>query len=110
MTRYVATINTPGYLPMDDDPPVFDTAHEAWSYLIDERDRALDQYATPKDWNTRHDQSIDECMRVLACAAKIAMEDPSNVRSCTDTVYGSTPSYDGDHDLGLAYTVSVAED
>lgn len=40
ITRYVATINVPGYLPMDDDPPVFDSAREAWQYLVGEVDRA----------------------------------------------------------------------
>jgi len=29
--------------------------------------------------------------------------------TATGTVYGPTPGYDGDHDLGLAYTVSPAE-
>lgn len=30
MTNYVAIINTPGYSPMDDDPPVFDNARDVW--------------------------------------------------------------------------------
>jgi hypothetical protein len=28
----------------------------------------------------------------------------------TGTIYGSTPGYDGTHDLGLAYCVTVVED
>lgn len=49
MTRYVATINTPDYMPWDDDPPVFDTANEAWEYLASERERAEDSADWPDD-------------------------------------------------------------
>jgi hypothetical protein len=37
MTKFVATVNVPGYLPQEDEPAVFDTAREAWAYLRDER-------------------------------------------------------------------------
>lgn len=93
MTEYIATVNVPGYLPMDDDPPTFETPREAWQYLVAEVDRSWDDY--PEDDNgacieahtSLHVQNQDEC----------------------GSVYGPTPGYDGDHDLGLAYTVTVVE-
>lgn len=39
---FLATVNVPGYLPEDNDPPVFDTPQEAWQYLADERERGED--------------------------------------------------------------------
>lgn len=90
---YVATTNVPGYLPMDDDPPVFETAREAWQYLVGEVDRSWDDY--PEDAN-------GAC---IDAHTQIHNLDQSQ----TGTVYAPTPGYDGDHDLGLAYTVSLAE-
>jgi hypothetical protein len=94
MTTYVATINVPGYLPMDDDPPTFDTTEEAWQYLVDEVERAWDEY--PEDNNG------------AALEAHTAMH--SQDQSQTGSVVAPTPGYDGEHDLGLAYSVSVAEE
>lgn len=94
MTRYVATINTPGYLPEDCDPPLFDTAREAWQYLVSEVERSWDDY--PDDANG-------------ACVdAHTQMHNLDQSRE--GTVYAPTPGYDGFHDLGLAYSVSIAED
>jgi len=45
---FVATVHVPGYMPMDDDPPVFDTASEAWAYLATERERDEDQDDSPE--------------------------------------------------------------
>jgi hypothetical protein len=94
MVRYVATINVPGYMSMDDDPPVFETAAEAWAYLVSEVDRSWDEY--PEDRN-------GACIE-----AHTQMHNLDQDRE--GTVYAPTPGYDGDHDLGLAYTVSVFED
>lgn len=92
-TRYVATINTPGYLPWDDEPPVFETIREAWDYLAEERNRAWnDTEGMGPDW--------DPVMNDMANAGQ---------QGLTGAVYGSTPGYEGDHDLGLAYCVSVYE-
>jgi hypothetical protein len=85
---YVATINVPGYLPMDDDPPVFDTAREAWEYLYEEHERAVDG---AEAW--REDDGID-----------IHNMDREGV------IYASTPGYEGDHDLGLAYCVTYTSE
>lgn len=92
MTKYVAIINTPGYLPTDDEPPTFDTAREAWSYLYDER---LDEWSNYEYENYVRDEALLSML-----------QHPNEV----GTVYGSTPGYDGDHDLGIAYSVEVAED
>lgn len=94
--RYVATINTPGYLPMDDNPPVFDTAREAWEYLATERGYAEDDAPGGVDYS-------DTWHTLQALGTGEAEGDQPG------TVYGPTPGHDGDHDLGLAYTVSVAE-
>ena len=94
MTRYVATINTPGYMPWDDEPPTFDTPREAWQYLVGEVERSWDDY--PEDDN-------GAC---IAAHTAFHVQDQSTV----GTVYAPTPGYDGEHDLGLAYSVQVAED
>lgn len=88
---FIAIINVPGYLPMDDEPPIFDTAAEAWEYLWTER---LDNW------------SNYDYADYMSDAALADMEHKDGI----GTVYGNTPGYDGDHDLGLAYSVSVAED
>lgn len=91
---YAATVNVPGYLPTDDDPPVFDTAREAWQYLVAVVDCSWDDY--PEDENG---------------AAVEAHTQMHNINQGEPgVVYAPTPGYDGSHDLGLAYCVSVVED
>lgn len=123
--QYVATINVPGYLPMDDEPPMFDTAREAWSYLTDERTRGEDDYPDwhPGRWSAEYSETR-ETLAVLAESAHWRTSDRDNPgedvaewlagnginADGTGTVYGDTPGYDGKHDLGLAYSVQVAED
>lgn len=97
MPRYVATINVPGYLPMDDEPPVFDTAREAWQYLADERERGEDETE-----GEEYSQTFFT-LRALAHDGPAEGDEPG-------TVYGYTPGYEGEHDLGLVYSVSIAED
>ena len=114
MTQYVATINTPGYLPTDDEPAVFDTAQEAWEYLADERERAEDDAVYSDD-----DPEAYEYSDTLTTLRYIAGDEhehgnpredyPTNVDG-TGTVYGNTPGYSGDHDLGMAYSVSLVEE
>lgn len=97
MIQYVATINVPGYLPMDDEPPTFDTISEAWNYLADERkdSELMSEYpdGTP----------LSDTYRNLLHMATIP--DPQ-----TGSIYGATPGYEGDHDLGLAYSVDTVDD
>lgn len=81
---YVATINVPGYLPMDDDPPEFDTVREAWDWLLEEHERGGEGFDVAPD--------------PMIVAEFEAM-------TGTGTLYTPTPGYDGDHDLGLAYSV-----
>lgn len=95
---YVATVNIPGYLPMDDDPPVFDTIEDAWAYLAAERERSED-YAADAD---EYDYSDTFNALIIAAAGVHGHH--------AGTIYGGTPGYDGDHDLGLAYTVTETED
>lgn len=83
---FLATINTPGYLPWDDEPPVFESNAEAWEYLAGER-------------RFQEDDGYSETVEILE---RYAAEGHGE-----DTVYGDTPGYEGSHDLGLAYSVSV---
>jgi hypothetical protein len=94
MTKYVATINVPGYLPVDDEPPVFDEAREAWQYLVSEVDRQWDEY--PEDVN-------GACVEAHTAMHNVDQSQPG-------TVYAPTPGYEGSHDLGLAYSVSEVQD
>lgn len=97
---YVATINVPGYLPTDDDPPGFETAREAWQYLAEQLDLEWRSGPeSPSQATTLADLDRRANPRWLVC-------DFERV----GTVYGPTPGYDGDHDLGLAYSVEYVED
>jgi hypothetical protein len=88
---YLATQNVvPGYLPQDDDPPTFVTSGDAWQYLAEERRN--DEDNTPG-------MHYGETVNTLDAYASAGHGE--------DTVYGPTPGYDGDHDHGLAYSVTV---
>jgi hypothetical protein len=103
---FVATINVPGYLPMDDDPPTFDTAKEAWWYLYHERISGEYDYPCELCNDTQSHGPMGDCdddtetARALGQAARA---------DSIGTVYGPTPGYDGAHDLGLAYSVTECE-
>jgi hypothetical protein len=110
---FLATINVPGYLPMDDDPPVFDTAIEAWAWLAEERMRAEEDFPITEDepYSTTVD-TLDTLgtdstwtYRDLAWLTERGI-----ARDGTGSIWGETPGYDGVHDLGLAYTVSIVEE
>lgn len=93
MPEYIATMNVPGFLPMDDDPPVFDTPREAWQYLVSEVDRSWDEY--PDDDNA-------------ACVTAHTQMHNIDQNAC-GVIVAPTPGYEGDHDLGIAYCVLPAE-
>lgn len=115
--RYVALINVPGYLPMDDEPPVFDTPNEAWSYLAEERERGED--ATPGWPVTEDGLETGEYSDTLAYLRHIASSEHEHgspyadwptAADGTGVIYGDTPGVTGDHDLGLAYCVAAIEE
>lgn len=89
-SQFVATVNVPGYLPMDDDPPVFDSPREAWQYLVSEVDRQWDEY--PEDENG------------ASLTAHTQLHNINQDR--VGAIHAPTPGYTGDHDLGLVYSVS----
>lgn len=91
--RYLATMNTPGYLPWSDDRMLFDTVQAAWEYLEAQRN---------EQWNDTESQGpdYDPVMGNMGILGKYG--------DC-GTVYGSTPGNDGSHDLGIAYTVTKVE-
>lgn len=102
--KYLATINTPGYLPWDDDPPTFDTAREAWEYLAEARSRAED------DDLEKEGQGYSETLNALEMLSMGSLDPEFGVNDDgTGSVHGDTPGYDGDHDLGLSYNVSEVE-
>ena len=88
---YIATINTPGYLPWQDDPPEFENTAEAWQYLAEER-------------RFQEDDSYS-CSETVELLDRYAAEGHGE-----DTVYGDTPGYEGTHDLGLAYCVTRVQE
>lgn len=93
---YLAIINVPGYLSNQGELPEFETITGAWEYLRDERIRDLEDPMNDED-----DYVEDQCADELE---GMAYNDPQ-----VGTVYGRTPGYDGDHDLGLAYSVVWSE-
>lgn len=86
--EYVATINVPGYLGMDDEPPTFETIKEAWEWLASERERGEDGA------DCKHG-TCEEALRELLS------------QDHCGSVHLHTPGYDGDHDLGIMYSVDV---
>lgn len=98
MSKYVATVNVPGYPPTDDKSPTFDTAQEAWEYLADERRIAENELYDGGESDgfsrTVHELERRSDDRWLVC-------DFERV----GTVHGPTPGR-GDHDLGLDYCVT----
>jgi hypothetical protein len=96
---YVAVVSTPGYLP-ESEPVEFDTAAEAWAYLAEERKRAEDENP---DWSDHDCPFPQDCDYSDTYAELLGMGDE------VGSVSGETPGYEGDHDLGLAYSVEVAE-
>lgn len=92
--EYVAIINVPGYMPMADEPAEFATVKEAWEYLADERRRAEDE-------SVEGPEEYSDTVKALG----YMVETPQ-----CDSVYGPTPGYWGDHDLGLVYTVTHKQD
>lgn len=88
--RYLATVNIPGYLPQDDDPPLFETAAAAWGYLADKRREAEEAEDGQEDYSS----TVGD----LDAHEAAGTEEGS--------VHGCTPGYDGRHDLGIAYTVT----
>lgn len=98
---YVATINIPGYLP-EGDPFYANKPAECWEWLADERLRAED---ATEDAGDEYSDTLFELRRRSRVAA---MEPRASVN--LGTVYGGTPGYGGDHDLGVAYSVDVTSD
>lgn len=114
--RYVATINTPGYLPDTDmPPPTFDTAKEAWEYLATERERAEDEAEYPDGSPLEFEYSDD--VMVLHYLGREEHE-PGNPHEdvCIDpdgtgSYAAATPGREEDeHDLGLVYSVTLVEE
>lgn len=110
--QYVATINTSGYLPWDDDPPTFDTPREAWDYLAGER-RELEDRAIEMS-EGEDPGGYSSTVNVLETLAEGYMSAYENAGMDPDEGTGSIgaddPTYDGDHPLGLVYSVSEVED
>jgi hypothetical protein len=89
---YVAIINTPGYLPDSEDPPVFERSTDAWQHLAEERREHEDETGDYQGGDP-YSETVDE------------LDVQSQAKDSPGVLYGPTPGYEGDHDLGLAYTV-----
>jgi len=91
--RYIATVNIPGYLPTSDDPALFDTAAEAWDYLLEELERG-------------HDDAEDVDQTALYRVKRDMLTMTGS--DAEGTVWAPTPGRmaDDPHDLGLNYSVS----
>jgi len=108
VARYVATINTPGYLPQDDDPPTFDTVHEAWHYLAEERERHEDEQEQDEGSSSYSDTAL--CLE--HCATEVVFRCEFGRHHFPEhegSFWGPTPGTDSDHDLGLVYAVTEVE-
>jgi len=99
--RFVATINTPGYLP-EAEPMVFDTALEAWDYLLGERRDAEDD-AEVDGYSATHN-TIESIVAGNLDPADAGL-DPMDM---TGSIQGNTPGRECYNDLGMAYNVEIA--
>lgn len=100
--RFVATINTPGYLPdTADEPATFDTALEAWSFLLDERRSAEDEAEVDGYSGT---YNTIECIVAGNLDPADAGLDPTNM---TGSIMGNTPGCECYNDLGLVFSVDL---
>lgn len=110
MKQYTAIINVPGYMPMADEPATFDNVTDAWQYLVDERQRSEDDYADDADeLNSSYSATVN-VMESLTTGTIAAYENAGiDPLTGLGTIYGATPGYEGDHDLGLAYSVVEVE-
>jgi hypothetical protein len=109
--RYVATVNIPGYLPTDDDPPVFDDVSDAWDYLRAERERDEDasEGCDIPGCDTGEYSDTWRTLRYIATGGHehgSPNEDTPTNTDGTGTVYGDTPCAHSERDLGLAYCVT----
>ncbi|WP_327292471.1 hypothetical protein [Streptomyces sp. NBC_01198] len=115
---FVATISTPGYLPMDDEPPTFETAGEAWAWLAEEREREEDsaEYGPDDLGQFEYSDTLMYLRYIAGSDLRLTREthehgnpheDWPTASDGTGTIYGDTPGYDGEHDLGQAYSVSL---
>lgn len=100
---FLALVNVPGYLPVSDDRPLFDTAREAWEYLLDDRREAEDWQEDPAGYSATVNTLEQLSQGNFDPAFGVSDEDGTGV------VYGATPG-GAIHDLGLAYSVTLAED
>lgn len=107
---FVATINIPGYLPDDTDPPTFETAREAWEYLTEERQRYEEDLPEPEWSDTAND--------LMAAAHSNAWDGERFIAEVWDIdrngegfIWGasSDPERDSAYDLGYVYSVTKAE-
>jgi hypothetical protein len=91
MAKYVIIENTPGYMPEDDDPSIYDTKHEALRAL---RARRADLIAD-KDYLGMPKGGVDR-WRVTAIEA--------------DTFYYYDNEKDPNYDLGRVVQILLTED
>lgn len=112
-TKYVAIINTPGYMSEQDELPTFDTAREAWEYLAEERMRA--EEAAEDDDGAEWSDTVDT-LGALGEEAHwrhsehgVWLAENGFNPDGTGTVYGGTPG-GAMYDLGVAYSVQLAEE
>ena len=89
--RYVATVNTPGYMP-ESEPETFDSASEAWAYLAEERRQLED------GWDAYEGQPYSETYDRLTANAGNGWGE--------DTVTGPSEMDPTPFDLSIAYTVT----
>jgi hypothetical protein len=109
MARYVATINTPGYMPQDDDPPTFDTVHEAWHWLAEERERHEDEQEQAEGSSSYSDTALclEHCATLVVFRCEFGKH---HFPEHEGSFWGPTPGTDSDHDLGLVYSVTEVEE
>lgn len=99
--QFLATINVPGYSPMDDDPPLFDTPREAWGYLLDDREIG-EEFNEDDEYSATHAH-----LARLANGSTKPLDTINLDALLCGSVTGDTPGSESLQDLGLAYSVTL---
>lgn len=106
--QWLASIGTPGYLP--DTLERFDSARDAWDFLANERrqheDEAIENAVDDPGGYSSTVNILETLAEGYTAAYENAGMDPEEG---TGTIEADDPTYDGDHPLGLYYSVQEDE-
>jgi hypothetical protein len=113
VSRFTAVISVPGEMTTEETLPTFDTAQEAWAYLAKERREAEDERSVYVDGLPceEYSSAVDVLDYLASDDGQAVYGDPLALQVIgadgTGVIVAPTPGYDGEHDVGVSYTVAL---